>query len=486
MAMVGRAFLYSFGWYIIIFLPISVYHISIYLARQLSLNTTNVILVAFSIIQLLCFLVCLKYEFESNLDKWHLDFLSKSKELQREKECLRKEYENYASELKKKEKLLSKELQEEKQRLKKEHASRLVYLKEQEAFLDKEWNKEKMRLEKEQEEFIANLKAKENLLNELINSKTPFKDTATMHANVESLVFAQCVYRLKLKSHPAISAAKEVDGMRKIFRKALQDANEIRYKYEYLLSAFPELVEYVENDEELIAIGEFYSYSEINELRDRRKDYLSEEEYHRLSEDERSQLALDRYVSNRNKSKWQIGRDYEMCCAFHLRQEGYFVEMYGIKYRKNDLGRDLVAVKQVGGLFGSEVLIVQCKNWSSEHEIHENVIMQLYGTTIEYQLSEEKFSNKFIIPVLMIPTYTKITEKALSFAKKLGVRIERVPFTNYPRIKCNINNGFKIYHLPFDQQYDRTEIKLKGECYTYTIAEAVSLGFRRAKRHRPS
>jgi hypothetical protein len=52
-------------------------------------------------------------------------------------------------------------------------------------------------------------------------------------------------------------------------------------------------------------------------------------------------------------------------------------------------------------------------------------------------------------------------------------------------IKCNINQttGEKIYHLPFDQQYDRTRIIIsKGECYASTVSEAESKGFRRAFR----
>ena len=50
-------------------------------------------------------------------------------------------------------------------------------------------------------------------------------------------------------------------------------------------------------------------------------------------------------------------------------------------------------------------------------------------------------------------------------------------------IKCNINNKNKIYHLPFDQQYDRVVIeKDKGELYVKTVKEAEDLGFRRAKK----
>jgi hypothetical protein len=50
-------------------------------------------------------------------------------------------------------------------------------------------------------------------------------------------------------------------------------------------------------------------------------------------------------------------------------------------------------------------------------------------------------------------------------------------------IKCNINNGNKIYHLPFDQQYYRTKIELPGEFYAWTVEEAVNAGFRRARRY---
>ena len=55
----------------------------------------------------------------------------------------------------------------------------------------------------------------------------------------------------------------------------------------------------------------------------------------------------------------------------------------------------------------------------------------------------------------------------------------------YPMIKCNINQRSKekIYHLPFDQQYDRAKIDMnKGEFYASSVSEAEEAGFRRAKR----
>lgn len=44
-------------------------------------------------------------------------------------------------------------------------------------------------------------------------------------------------------------------------------------------------------------------------------------------------------------------------------------------------------------------------------------------------------------------------------------------------------DGTKIYHLPFDQQYDRTIIEEEGnERYVETVKEAEALGFRHAFR----
>lgn len=81
-------------------------------------------------------------------------------------------------------------------------------------------------------------------------------------------------------------------------------------------------------------------------------------------------------------------------------------------------------------------------------------------------------------------TSTTLSETARKFANILGIEvIENKEMSDFPRIKCNINMGNKIYHLPFDQQYDRTEITEPGEFYAYTVKEAEQHGFRRAFRH---
>jgi hypothetical protein len=48
-----------------------------------------------------------------------------------------------------------------------------------------------------------------------------------------------------------------------------------------------------------------------------------------------------------------------------------------------------------------------------------------------------------------------------------------------------VRTGERIYHLPFDQQYDKTAIEpARGQCYAITCAEAEAMGFCRAWRWR--
>ena len=83
----------------------------------------------------------------------------------------------------------------------------------------------------------------------------------------------------------------------------------------------------------------------------------------------------------------------------------------------------------------------------------------------------------------MLVTTTELSDIAKRFAEALEVVVKVLPYEDFPMIKCNINNGQKIYHLPFDQQYWRTNIDRPGEFYAMTVEEAEKAGFRRAFRH---
>ena len=85
-------------------------------------------------------------------------------------------------------------------------------------------------------------------------------------------------------------------------------------------------------------------------------------------------------------------------------------------------------------------------------------------------------------------TSTQLSDNAKRFANFLNVGYRELkPLQQYPCIKCNISrkDGLKIYHLPFDQQYDTTVIESdRGELFVSTVQEAERLGFRRAFRWR--
>ena len=206
---------------------------------------------------------------------------------------------------------------------------------------------------------------------------------------------------------------------------------------------------------------------------------LPDEEYKNLSDVQKYQLSLDRYKERRKPNAWIAGAEYEMYCCYLLRKNGFNVIENGIKMRKSDLGRDIIAYKD------GNTYIIQCKRYSlfnqdgTDKYVHENVICQLFGTTIEYQISNPDCTlfaqlNK-VVPVLY--TTGRLSNMASAFAKRLNVKVIQCEMNEYPMIKCNINNGKKIYHLPFDQQYWNTRIEIPGECYCWTVQEAEEKGF---------
>jgi hypothetical protein len=204
------------------------------------------------------------------------------------------------------------------------------------------------------------------------------------------------------------------------------------------------------------------------------KVWLSEKEFSRLSTSEKYQLALERYRQSR-KSKWEIGRDFERFIGFQYEAKGFSVAYQGIVEGLEDLGRDLICRN------GRTTEIVQCKYWSTSKVIHEKHIFQLFGTVFEFAIDHpnEDVSGTFV-------TSTSLSDKARDFAARLKITVrEHELLQPYPCIKCNVSlrGGERIYHLPFDQQYDSTNIDTSRlECYVGTVAEAEALGFRRAHR----
>ena len=340
-----------------------------------------------------------------------------------------------------------------------------------------ELNREK----KEVEMQIKDMELKEQTVRALLINSQPFKKSATMTADLSSQIFEKEHDRLLYKSHPALKAANAVSELKHLYKSVLQENKEKQYKWEYLISVFPELQKYIDDDAALLSLSNYNSVKEFEEDYDHSHDYLSEEEWRKLSIDERNQLALDRYKQNPNKSAWVVGVEYELFVSYYLQQRGYHTIEHGAVKGIGDLGRDIIAMKTMPD-GSTETYIIQCKRWSTKNDkmIHENVVCQTFGTAVEYEFQHKGLFTK-VIPVIY--TTGEFSDMAKKFADRLGVRLIKLPMGNYPCIKCNINNGTKIYHLPFDQQYYRTIISQPGEFYANTVIEATSKGFRRAFKH---
>ena len=270
-----------------------------------------------------------------------------------------------------------------------------------------------------------------------------------------------------------LKKVKTIREIRADAKARIEQAKIAIYQLDYLKTIFPGLEDALETDyRELTFTGEIPEHDPI-------RDYLSREEWESLSESEKSQRALDNYVASHKKSKWQIGRDYELYVGYMYQKKGYTVDYTGSYMGLEDLGRDLIAQKN------NKILIVQCKYWSESKQIHEKHLFQLYGTLISYSLERDVDQNDL---QAVFVTNIQLSNMARQIAQRLNIAVkENYKIDEFPRIKCNIGRdeyGFeaKIYHLPMDQQYDSVKICKEGEFFAFTVEEAEAYGFRRAFR----
>lgn len=282
--------------------------------------------------------------------------------------------------------------------------------------------------------------------------------------------------QLATKKFPAKKASEIVKKERAVRRAAEARVRTYEYLIEYYEHIAPFLIDLKDEVDTLTEedLDRLEEYSE-EELEDAVTNFLTKDEYRALSRSERNQLALDRFWK-RPKSKWYIGKLYERYVGYLYEKDGYKVTYEGIAKGLEDLGRDLICQK------GDEIIVVQCKNWSQFRTIYEKHIFQFFGTVFKYR---DENADKYVRAVFY--TSTTLSDLARRFAHELHIELKEneVFDKEYPSIKCNISrvNGEKIYHLPFDQQYDNTVIEPdKGEFYCKTVAEAEEAGFRRAFR----
>jgi hypothetical protein len=292
---------------------------------------------------------------------------------------------------------------------------------------------------------------------------------------------------LATKSHPAVTAAEAVRAKGRELaetRRRMKVAEWVVALYELHFPWLTELRD-LEGEEAFIAGGDgaddaaAAAEEDGGERADPVRRWLTREEFEALSIAERNQRALDRYLRSR-KTPWQLGRDYERYIGYLREQDGCAVSYQGIFKGLEDLGRDVIAERN------GEIEVIQCKRWAQHKVIHEKHVLQLFGTVVAMRIERPHAHVRGTFT-----TTTSLSERAREFARQLEINVEEgLPLADYPRIKCNVarQSGERIYHLPFDQQYDTTVIEpARGELYAATVVHAEELGFRRAWRwHQPA
>ncbi len=359
----------------------------------------------------------------------------------------------------------------------------LSTIRNEKAYFESAANQERKKLD---EQIVRNKKLQEGVIQMAKERQIGFPWLAKAYDEFFRLEEEEITNFLRNKKHPAISAAETVKEQSRLRRQAEYEKKIGQYLVEYYETIAPFLIDLKEEvdiatEQERDLLKE---YSE-EELEDVTTQYLTKDEYRKLPSIEKNQMALDRFWK-RPKSKWLIGRLYERYIGYLYENQGHDVEYVGIFKGFEDLGRDLICRKE------NDFIVIQCKNWAKFRTIYEKHIFQFFGTVFQYR--DENPDRKIRA---IFYTSTELSELARRFASELGIELkENFQFDkNYPSIKCHTSKadsyyaprGTKIYHLPFDQQYDKTKLEKKyGEFYCKTVKEAEDAGFRRAFRYRPN
>lgn len=358
------------------------------------------------------------------------------------------------------------------------------------AMIEKDMNFQSLKAQKKQieneiasllETFDIRIEAAREKIEREDNVPNVLKGVVKAWVEYKGVVWEQQLYSKLRNRQIGHATVERLTNSFREFKKKMQESKEVEYKYYYVLSLFPDLQTYIDEG----VIGDAIEENE-EQYKDRREGYLSKEEWLQLGDTAKSQLALDRYNDRRKRTNAQVGRDYEEYIAYMFREKlkGCEIVMFGEQKGLEDLGRDLIVKHR------EKIYIVQCKRWAQGKEIREKHIMQLFGSTIEYCWETKRAGlhplevvGKSVIPVFVATT--DLSETAKQFAERLGVVFTKEDMGDYPQIKCNVGkDGEKIYHLPFDQQYNRVIIEReKGEFMAWTVEEAEKHGFRRAKKY---
>ena len=389
--------------------------------------------------------------------------LSKQRE-ELEQECIFKRQE------------LKKKLEMEKSKQEQEFLSRAQELKEYETKIYEIIDEKYAKLEQDKQALLNTLKQKLKETGETYGELSA--ETATEYLDR----FAQY---FKDKKHSATTSSQIVADLKREQKAKIKDL----CKYEYIIDAYEKMFPWLSDFKEYPMEAVLKANADDQEEDEVFTHYLSPEERESLTKTEKFQRVLDRYEDSYDKTNWQIGLFYERYIGYTYDIKQWKVIMNGAKKRWQDMGIDIIASKD------GKTELIQCKYWAANKTIYEKYIFQLFGTTIDYIM--ENFSqddpwtilnNGIVTPVFV--TSTQVSDTARRVAKMLKIDLrENVKLDKkYPKIKCNPDSpDGKIFHLPFDQQYDNFQLGNNPHAfYAKTVVEAEKLGFRRAYRWHPT
>lgn len=295
-------------------------------------------------------------------------------------------------------------------------------------------------------------------------------------ADIQDSYYAFAELCLRGKSRPAMKSADELKILRAEKRELDAKCKQLEYQVNFWKSVLPWLEDFQD-----IPDKEAWKYKDgVNsdaEEYEVVREFLSPEEYSELPQAQKYQMFVDRYLTRPSGSAWKAGIKFERYTGYLLESRGWKVDYRGALCGLDDMGIDLIASK------GGMDLAIQCKWWNESKTIHENYICQLVGSTAMMSVKDKK---KYT-PVFICTC--QLSDTAREVAKCLCVELVEIPnakeeISKYPCIKCNASGSEKIYHLPFDQMYDRTQIAgKKNSFFAHTIDEAENAGFRHAYRH---
>ena len=103
-------------------------------------------------------------------------------------------------------------------------------------------------LKKDYEESLSSLQKINTQLSDLLISKSPFRMVASMKADCDTSIYEKDELYLRYKPKPATNSADKIKEIRNIMRENIAEYKQMKYKYEFLLSVFPELKFYVDDE----------------------------------------------------------------------------------------------------------------------------------------------------------------------------------------------------------------------------------------------